>query len=436
MFYGWWIVTACVVFATVCWSLGTFGMSVYVFALTELRGFPITVASSAVTLAYLVSALVMVPVGRLVSRRGPRTAVAAGAVLMAIAVAAMPHCRQAWQLYPAFLLLGLGMGCMSTNTIGTTLAPWFERHQGRAMSTAMLGASAGGIIGPPLLIAGIGTLGFAWTGAGAALVALAVIVPIALFVLKAHPREIGQWPDGASEPTPATGASIAATRTVSTARTATQVDTAVPTGAAPIADALPWRLGDAMRTHRFQTQVLAFGIGLMVQIGFMSHHVKIAVPVLGASGAVTVVSAAAIAAFVGRLLLARFADRLDPRHIGGGVLLLAAAALIGIALLPGPASLTALSIVFGSTIGNVTTLAPLVIRREFGAASFGTVFGLAATLNQLMMSLGPSLYGGLRDWLGSYAPALVLCALLDVLAAAILLWGGRQPLRRRIATQA
>mgnify|MGYP001378214155 CR=1 FL=1 len=333
MFYGWWIVTACVVFATVCWSLGTFGMSVYVFALTELQGFPITVASSAVTLAYLVSAVVMVPIGRLVSRRGPRPAVAAGAVLMAIAVAAMPHCRQAWQLYPAFLLLGLGMGCMSTNTIGTTLAPWFERYQGRAMSTAMLGASAGGIVGPPLLIAGIGTLGFAWTGAGAALVALAVIVPIALFVLKAHPRDIGQWPDGAPGPTQATSAAAAANVTTTgaaatvtssvdrgaAATTTSSVDPGAPAtmasqgalsaaaaaassgnpgaastvsatsaiGAVPPADSSPWQLTDAMRTRRFQMQVLAFGIGLMVQIGFMSHHVKIALPVLGASGAVT-----------------------------------------------------------------------------------------------------------------------------------------------------
>ncbi|MFT4102445.1 MAG: MFS transporter [Burkholderiaceae bacterium] len=142
MFYGWWIVTACLVFATVCWSLGTFGMSVYVFAPTELQRFPITVASSAVTLAYVVSALMMVPVGRLVSRHGPRTVVATGAVLLAAGAAAMPVCRQAWQLYPVFLLLGLGMGCLSTNTIGTTLAPWFERHQGRASPTASIRATS------------------------------------------------------------------------------------------------------------------------------------------------------------------------------------------------------------------------------------------------------------------------------------------------------
>ena len=398
-FHGWRIVAACMLLATVSWSLGIFGMGVYVFALTGRQGFSVSTVSTAITGAYVVSALLMMAVGRCIARRGSRPVVAAGALAMALGVAALPHCRQPWQLYAAFLVLGLGVACLSTNTIGSTLAPWFERHQGRAMSTAMLGASIGGMVGTPLLMGGLRLWGFEATAALAAGTALVLLLPLAALVLKRRPQDLGQFPDGM----------------------------AAPHGPQPAA-AAPWQLRQVLATRQFRSHILAFGLALMVQIGFLSHHVSITLPALGAQGAAAAVSAAAVAAFAGRLLLARYADHMDVRKSGAGVLLLAAAALVGMALWPRPWALMALSVAYGLTVGNVTTLAPMIIRREFGAASFGVVFGLAATLNQLAMSLGPTLFGTLRDAFGSYGPALVLCAALNLAAAQALVWGGRHAL--------
>ncbi|GAB2455924.1 MFS transporter [Comamonas humi] len=402
-FHGWRMVSACMLLATVSWSLGIFGMGVYVFALTDQQGFSVSTVSTAITGAYVVSALLMMGVGRFIARRGPRPVVAAGALAMALGVAALPHCRQSWQLYAAFLVLGLGVACLSTNTIGSTLAPWFERHQGRAMSTAMLGASIGGMVGTPLLMGGLRLWGFAATAAIAGAAALVLLLPLAVLVLRTRPQDLGQFPDGI----------------------------AAPAGSPPAAAAVAWTLRGAAATRQFRSHIIAFGLALMVQIGFLSHHVSITLPVLGAQGAAAAVSAAAVAAFAGRLLLARYADRIDVRLSGAGVLLLAAAALVGMALWPRPWALMALSATYGLTVGNVTTLAPMIIRREFGAASFGLVFGLAATLNQLAMSLGPTLFGTLRDAFGSYGPALVLCAALNLAAAAAIVWGGRRPLETR-----
>lgn len=398
-FYGWRIVIACMLFVTVSWSLGTFGMGVYVYALTSKQGFSISTVSTAVTTAYAFSAVLMVSVGRLIARRGPRPVVAAGALAMASGVAALPYCQQPWQVYAAFLLLGSGMACLSTNTVGSTLGPWFERFQGRAMSTAMLGASIGGMIGTPLLMGGIRTWGFQTTASIAAVVAVVVVLPLAAWVLKTRPQDIGQWPDGE-----ASAAQAKASASVQ------------------------WSVRSAMATRQFRSHVVAFGLGLMVQVGFLSHHVSIAIPALGAQGAAAAVVSAAVAAFMGRLLLARYADQVDIRRVAGWVFLLAAASLVAMALLPGPWALMAMSISFGLTVGNVTTLAPMIIRREFGAASFGVVFGMAASLTQLAMALGPTLYGLLRASFGSYAPALLLCGLLNLGAAVAITWGGKRPL--------
>ena len=64
--------------------------------------------------------------------------------------------------------------------------------------------------------------------------------------------------------------------------------------------------------------------------------------------------------------------------------------------------LVAGSVLMGMTIGNVTTLAPIIVRREFGAASFGAVYGIASCVIQLATALGPSFYGLLHDAFGGY----------------------------------
>ena len=94
MFYGWRIVAACMLFVTVSWSLGIFGMGVYIYALTSFQGFSVTTVSTAVTAAYILSALLSVSVGKTIAKNGPRLVVAVGAVAMATGVLLMPYCTE------------------------------------------------------------------------------------------------------------------------------------------------------------------------------------------------------------------------------------------------------------------------------------------------------------------------------------------------------
>ena len=75
----------------------------------------------------------------------------------------------------------------------------------------------------------------------------------------------------------------------------------------------------------------------------------------------------------------------------------------------------------------MTTLSPIIVRREFGAAAFGAVYGAAATGIQLISALGPTFFGVLRDLFGGYGPPLLIAAALDVVAAAVVVLGGRTP---------
>lgn len=399
MFYGWRIVAVCMLLVTVSWSLGIFGMGVYIYALTNFQGFTVTTVSTGVTAAYILGAMLSVKVGKIISCNGPHRVVAFGSLAMATGVSLMPFATESWHVIGSFLVLGLGMVCLSTNTVGSTLAPWFERFQGRAMSTSMLGASIAGMVSTPLMMSGIKAWGFKTTAILAAMTTVSLILPLALIVLKKRPQDMGLHPDGLERH---------------------------PHEQAPIP--VRWNLKQAATTLQFRTVVVAFGIGLLVQVGFLSHHVPIAIPVLGVEGAATVVFGAGVSSLIGRLLLARYADHLDVRLVGTYVLVVAAASLLGLALLPTTWAFVVFSVTYGLTCGNVTTLSPIIVRREFGAASFGVVYGLAAALIQLTMAFGPTIYGVVRDWFGSYVPVLLICAVLNLVAAASAFFGGRRSL--------
>jgi cyanate permease len=110
---------------------------------------------------------------------------------------------------------------------------------------------------------------------------------------------------------------------------------------------------------------------------------------------------------------------MDARVTTAVVLLIAAGSLGAMGLFPVPSVLIGASIVFGLTVGNVTTLSPIIVWREFGAQAFGLVFGVASCGIQLATALGPSLYGLLHDAFGSYNPGLIGAAGLDVAAAVV-----------------
>ena len=397
MFHGWRVVAACFVVATVAWALGTFGASVYLQAVTRAHGWPIADVAFAITLFYLVSALVQRSVGRGIDRWGPRPVLLLGTVSMALGVAAIGQVAARWQLYPCFVLIGLGWAALSTTGIAATVAPWFERHQGRSMALAIMGASVGAILGVPALLFAIRRFGLAEglaiVGAAAALVLLPLIARVLRF---RRPEEIGLQRDGrASLAEPAQ---------------------------APVTPPIATR---ANRPLLLWSAAAAFALGLAMQIGFITHHVTLAEPLLGTAGAGWLVSATGGSALVGRLILARIVDGVDVRRLACLVMMAQTAALLSLALWPTVPVLVGASLVYGYGIGHITTLGPILVRREFGAAAFGATYGAAASVIQFTSAFGPAIIGVLRDSFGGYGPGLAIASAVTLTGCAILFTGGR-----------
>jgi predicted MFS family arabinose efflux permease len=130
-------------------------------------------------------------------------------------------------------------------------------------------------------------------------------------------------------------------------------------------------------------------------------------------------------------VLARIVDRVNVRRLACLIMALQTTALLAIALWPAAPVLIAASLVYGYGIGHVTTLGPVVVRREFGAAAFGATYGAAATVIQLTSALGPALFGFLRDSFGGYGPGLAIASLLTAAGGLSLIVGGRLGFRTR-----
>ncbi|MBL4721830.1 MAG: MFS transporter [Alphaproteobacteria bacterium] len=180
MFYGWRVVGVCFVAAVFTWGLGVFGASIYLSEISKSHGWPISVVSTAIAAFYLTNACCLPAVGGLIDRWGPRLVIRCGALLLALGVVAIGQLTSLWQLYAAFICMGLGYATTSITGLSTTIAPWFERHQGRSFALALTGASIGAMAVVPLMVIAIGALGFAEATLRAGLLTAIVMTPLAL----------------------------------------------------------------------------------------------------------------------------------------------------------------------------------------------------------------------------------------------------------------
>lgn len=408
IFHGWWVVLACFVIACFTWSLGLFGASVYLQVVTTERGWAIGTVAFAITVFYLTSACLQRFVGRSIDERGPRPVLMIAAVSLGAGVAFIGQVREPWHLMLCFVLVGIGWSALSTTGLSATVAPWFERHQGRSMTLAIMGASVGAMVGVPVLLWLVRRFGMSAGFAIAGLTTTLVLLPLIATVLRHRsPQAIGLQRDG----------------DVHADTDPQQVTPAA--SAAPLAIDLPSRKAAWL----LWSAAVAFALGLMVQIGFATHHVKLALPHMTLTEAGWLVSATGLMGFVGRLVLARIVDGTAVRWLAAGALAAQVLALSAIVIWPTHAVLWVASLVYGYCVGHVTTLGPIVVRREFGAAAFGTRYGKAAMLIQFTSAMGPAFMGFMRDAFESYAPVLALAAVLDLLAVAALILGRRLALR-------
>jgi predicted MFS family arabinose efflux permease len=388
---GWRIVAVCFLVATFGWGLGFYGQSVYLAELHRLHGWPASLISSATTFFYLFGALLVAFVGEAIRAFGPRNCLLAGMFALAAAAVLIGQVTEPWQLYAANAVLAFGWAGTSLAIITNTLGLWFDKKRGMAISLALNGASFGGIVGVPLLVAAIGHFGFSGAMIAAAVVMLVLMIPVILLFVG---------------PPPGTGG-LAAEQAAADAPSASQVRAL------------------ALRDVPFQTVSIAFALVLFAQVGFIVHLIAFLDPVIGRERAALAVALMTAMAVVGRVLFSTVIDRLNQRLASAISFVSQAVALAVIINLHNDIALIAACALFGFSVGNLITLPALIVQREFDPRAFGVLISLITAINQITYAFGPGVIGLLRDASGSYALPFYGCIGLELIAAILIMIRGR-----------
>jgi MFS family permease len=396
-YYGWTIAVALCVQSSVVMGVGFYGIAVLLSALCDAHGWSRSEVSLATTLYFFSGGPASALAGRVVERFGARACMAAGSIVMALALVWVGRVEAPGQLLLAYPLLSLGCSLSAGVPSNALVMRWFLAKRSRAMSIAHTGVSIGGVVLVPLATQLILREGLEPATRWLAGMILLAVLPTALFVLRAGPEEHGLEVDGDAR----------------AARASPHLSFD--------AQRRHWTAGEALRSPAFWVLALGFGGILFCQLGVAMHQISLLRDRLGAETAALALSTSAFGSLASRLVVGSFADRVGKRGLALGLVLLQSAAYLTFAFADAAPLLLLASLIFGFAIGNLFMLQPLLVGELFGVPSFATVLGLLQLVTQTLSGLGPLVLGRLAAGFGSYTPGL-LCLGALALASALFLY--------------
>jgi MFS family permease len=378
--FGWKVVWAAFLVAVFGWGVGFYGPSVFLRTLHADKGWAISGISAAITTHFLLSAVLVARLPEAYRRFGVARVTQAGIAFAVFGILAWAGAQRPWQLFAAALLSGIGWAATSGAAINAMVAPWFDKDRPKALSLAFNGASIGGLVFTPLWVVLIGEFGFVSA-------AILVGIAIAIVLLPVSERFLRPQPAG---------------------------DMTAPARAAPTLDR-----SALLRDRRFVTISAAFALGLFAQIGLFAHLLTRLTPAFGPDGAAWAISLATICAVAGRTILGWVLGE-DNRRLAAAANFVVQAC--GTALLTIASDVPLLlcgCVLFGLGVGNLVSLPPLIIQKEFPAADVGHAVALTVAINQGIFAFAPAILGLVRDIEGDYTVAFAVAAAIQLSAALI-----------------
>lgn len=349
--------------------------------------------SGAATPQLIFQALASPLVGVLAVRLGASRVLAASATLFALVFFFFSRIESMAGLYVAIAGVGLCAAGMGDITVGHIVSQWFRKNRGLALGIAYAGSNLGGSV----MVALVGTVAarYSWREGLLAVVpvALFVLLPASLFLV----REPGFGQGIRSDEAPG------------------QTDR--PRPVAEGAEGSDLDLKAALRTRSFWILTTSLFAFFYYFTGVLDHFVLFLTDSgLSKTQAIGSLSQAIGLGILSKILGGFLADRIpQERSIQAVFGLLAFSSLVLMAL-PHPLLLPVFVFSYGFSQASRDVVYPLVLGRCFGDRYLGEIYG-AMTLTLFPGgALGPVLTALLRQELGSYEVAFALFAVMNGLA--------------------
>lgn len=335
--------------------------------------------SGAFSLRQLVMALLVLPMGYLADRYGPRRVLLPCFLCYGLGYGGLAWVTTLWQLY---LTQGFLIGVATAGPflcVVSTVGKWHDRGRGKALGLAAIGTGLGSVIFPSLSASLIEALD--WRAATVVIGLIVVTIGVSGSMVMRNP------PNSGPEPPPG--------------------GRSVTSGSLQVYG----KLLPLLRGPGFLTIGVLFFFFYLASMLVISHFVNYATdaggePVIAAA----MMSALGLAGLTGRLGMGALSDRIGVKHsVVAGCALVAAGTLMLSWKPPGPLMWFSV-VLFGFGFGSEAPLIPGLMGERYGTRHLGTTTATLLVWNFLGGTVGPWLGGAIFDISNSYTWALLLSA--------------------------
>lgn len=396
LFYGWVIVSACLLIAIITYGVGlSFG--VFLTPFREAFSCTSAAASGAYSAAMFAYTGFGVIAGWGVDKYGPKIITILGGLLLGfgLLLTSQVNTNHIWQLYMTYGLLGMGMS-PAWATLMTTASKWFVKRRGLALGIISTGVGIGPLIMAPLASYLVYTSG--WRFTFLVLSPTAGLIIAAATLLKRSPEEIGRLPnseiDNAVMPQP---------------ERRVNKDTSEFNGLS---------LREAINTKAFwllSSMNLMVGIGIvMIMAHIVAYSESQGIPPISAAIVLSTLTGTSI---VGRLIMGMASDWIGRKRVF--VICVSIEGIILLCMISASNTwmLFLFAAIFGFCYGGHSPQFPALTAEFLGLRYMGTMLGATAFFWGIGGAIGPVLAGHMIDITGSYAGAFILGAATMFLGA-------------------
>ena len=354
----------------------------------------------AFSLFFLVMGLSAPFTGKLIDRYGVRGVITGGSLAGGVSFVSLYFLQSIWHFYAAFTVIGVAMAALGQVPASTMVSNWFQKRRGTAIGVMSTGIGLGILVLAPI-VGGYFIPHFGWRPSYLFLAAVVwILIPLALFVVRTRPADMGLFPYGISSPQ----------------EMAADISSGITGG---------FTLKKAAGTAAFWLISITFFINGLSSLGVIQNQVPhlqdIGFPLVTASSALT---ALGIGGAVGKFFFGWLCDRIQPKYVCAiSMLLLAGATFILINVTPETSAtvIWVYAIILGLGAGGWLPTMSMLINTNFGLTSYGVLFGMMTLVQGVGGAIGPPFAGFMFDTFGGYQAAFtILLALFAVALPAIL----------------
>jgi MFS family permease len=393
VFYGWWVTLAAFLNLFFVVGIVYYGLPVFYSSLIASLGFTRAQLSLGFLFGFVGVAVVFgFGAGALIDRFGPRRVIRIGVPFVVLPLVFMGWMSHLWQYYLLCIAEVIGYALTGPIPNQVLIANWFRAKRGRAMGYAYLGLGLGGAVALLLLPWLIGRFGWRHAFLITGVLVLAVLFPVAQWVTRSRPGEMGLLPDGSPDPVAETA----------------------------VASAPSVGVQDAVRSVNFWL-ILAGATLTIGAVGTVTQHIVLFLKdqQFSTAQAARLWSGSLFSSLAGRLIVGYFADRYSKKNVMALFYLLLALSIPLLFLAPSRWALWTFALVFGFAMGADYMLIPLVTAECFGLAALGKLLALIIMGYSLGQWFAPWLAGKIFDTYGSYDLAWLIITAGGLLGAAI-----------------